>query len=257
MQAGAYLLLFNAPHRQKEPNNEVKSAIALHLLHPKMEPPAHNGAGAPPATHQRRPSAVRRQVQDEYDQIQAERAEFERNRFRRAIASTTSAGAAGIGGGGGGGGGQNADEQNANNNNVSLLGGFAQGALKNGDEGPAQAVAAGASSSRRSSQYSGISTTTQASSYKSAVGSAVSGYTAGGGKFVPSAPSNLPKVCAGSDNPASKALCLQMCQPAACCFDGKMTAGTGLCEVANLYTCSEYDGPCDIVLDMMDYGLGY
>ena len=74
--------------------------------------------------------------------------------------------------------------------------------------------------------------------------------------FVPSAPSNLPKVCADANNPASKALCLRMCQPAACCFEGKMTTGTGLCEVANLYTCSEYDGPCDNVLDMMDYGLG-
>ena len=74
--------------------------------------------------------------------------------------------------------------------------------------------------------------------------------------FVPSAPLNLPKVCADPNNPASKALCLQMCQPAACCFEGKMTTGTGLCEVANLYTCSEYDGPCDNVRDMMDYGLG-
>ena len=47
-----------------------------------------------------------------------------------------------------------------------------------------------------------------------------------------------------------------MCQPASCCFEGKMTTGTGLCEAANRYTCSEYDGPCAKVLDMIDFGLG-
>jgi len=74
--------------------------------------------------------------------------------------------------------------------------------------------------------------------------------------FVPSAPSPLVSVCGNSQNPASKAQCLQMCQPAACCFEGKFTTGTGLCEVANLYTCSEYLGPCDGVIDLMDFGIG-
>ena len=46
----------------------------------------------PAAPIARRKSAVRRSVMDEYAQVRAERAEMERAKFKKAIASTTSAG---------------------------------------------------------------------------------------------------------------------------------------------------------------------
>ena len=74
---------------------------------------------------------------------------------------------------------------------------------------------------------------------------------------VPQPAPELAAVCDyGLDNPDAKLTCIEICQPAACCWEDESHTGPGLCWSTNEYTCLEYSEHCLPVRDELSYGMG-